>query len=157
MDPAAPAFGLEAQAMAIPDKKLFRKEALDRFSSPDDLERLMPVAREMDWLIIVTTGLLLAWLAGWSVVGRIPTLATGRGVILRPRHLMQVQTTVAGQILDLKVRVGDHVREGELIATTDQSVIVKRIEENRRNLATLEDQNRRRTAAAQLQTEMQAE
>jgi HlyD family secretion protein len=34
---------------------------------------------------------------------------------------------------------------------------VKRIEENRRNLATLEDQDRRRTAAAQLQTEMQAE
>ena len=50
--------------MAIPDKKLFRKEALDRFASPDDLERLMPVARGIDWLIIVTTGLLLAWLAG---------------------------------------------------------------------------------------------
>jgi HlyD family secretion protein len=143
--------------MAVPDQQLFRKEALERFSSPDDLERLMPVARGMEWLIIVTTGLLVACVAAWSVVGRVPTLATGRGVILRPRHLVQVQTTAAGRILDLKVRVGDHVREGELIATTDQSVIVKRIEENRRNLATLEDQDRRRTAAAQLQTKMQAE
>jgi HlyD family secretion protein len=110
----------------------------------------------MDWLIIATTGLLLACVAGWSVVGRIPTAATGRGVILRPRHLMQVQTTAAGQIVALKVRTGDYVREGELIATTDQSMIEKRIAENRRNLAALEEQDRRRTAAAQRQTELQA-
>ena len=142
--------------MALPEKKLFRKEALDRLSSPDDLERLMPATRGMDWLIIATTGLLLACVAGWSVVGRIPTAATGRGVILRPRHLMQVQTTAAGQIVALKVRAGDYVREGELIATTDQSMIEKRIAENRRNLAALEEQDRRRTAAAQRQTELQA-
>ena len=116
----------------------------------------MPATRGMDWLIIATTGLLLACVAGWSVVGRIPTAATGRGVILRPRHLMQVQTTAAGQIVALKVRAGDYVREGELIATTDQSMIEKRIAENRRNLAALEEQDRRRTAAAQRQTELQA-
>ena len=50
--------------MALPEKKLFRKEALDRLSSPDDLERLMPATRGMDWLIIATTGLLLACVAG---------------------------------------------------------------------------------------------
>lgn len=143
--------------MAGPDKKLFRARALERLSSPDNLEQLMPVASALDWLVIVVTGLLLACVVVWSLAGRVPTIAAGRGVILRPRQVMQSQTATAGKILALKVRVGDHVRQGDLIATIDQSDIQQRIAENRRNVAVLEEQDRRRTAAAQRQTELQTQ
>lgn len=143
--------------MPGPNKKLFRSEALERLSSPDNLERLMPVAGALDWLLIAVTGFLLACVVVWSIIGRVPTIAAGRGVILRPRQVMQAQTTLGGRILSLRVRAGDHVRQGDLIASIDQSDIVKRIDENRRNVAALEDQDRRRTAAAQLQTELQTQ
>ena len=143
--------------MPEPSQKLFRKEALDRLSSPDNLERLMPVAGALDWLVIAVTGFLLACVVAWSIVGRVPTIAAGRGIILRPRQVMQAQTSVGGRILSLQVHAGDQVHQGDLIATIDQSDVVKRIDENRRNLTNLEEQDKRRTAAAQRQVELQTE
>ncbi len=143
--------------MATPGKKLFRAEALDRLSSPDNLERLMPVASPQHWLLIAVTGLLLGVFVVWSVIGRVPTIAAGRGVILRPRQLMQAQTTVAGRILTLQARAGDPIKQGDVIATLDLADILKRIEENRRSVTVLEEQDRSRTAAAQRQMQLQAQ
>lgn len=143
--------------MAEPDKRLFRKEALERFSSPDNLEQLMPVASAKDWLLIVVAGALLALVGVWCVVGRVPTIATGRGVILRPRQLTQAQASAAGRILSLHVRTGDHVKEGDLIATVDQADIVKRIEENRRGVEILEEQDRRKNEAESSQLALQVQ
>src|ERR1700733_9361138 len=128
-------------------QELFRKEALKHVSSPDNLEQLMPVAGPKDWLLMATAGTLLLLFAVWSVVGRVPTIATGRGVILRPRQVTQLQASAPGRILTLRVRTGDHVKEGDLIATIDQADIVKRIEENRRAVSALEDQDGRKSAA----------
>jgi len=141
--------------MAGPNRDLFRREALDHLSSPENLERLMPVAAAKDWLIIAATGVLFALAVIWSIVGRVPTMAAGRGVIIRPRNLMQAQTKVAGRIMELKIRAGDRVREGDVIATIDQSDILKRIEENRRTIASLESQDAARTNAARRQTDLQ--
>jgi HlyD family secretion protein len=143
--------------MANPDSKLFRAETLERLSSLDELEGLMPVARASDWLLIAVTGVLLGLLVLWSIVGRVPTIVTGRGVILRPRQVMEAQTMVAGRILSLRVHSSDRVREGDLIATIDQSDIMKRIQENRRNASVLEEQDRRKNAADQQQTALQTQ
>jgi HlyD family secretion protein len=143
--------------MAGSERKLFRTETLERLSSPDDLERLMPVARAADWLLIAVTGMLLGLLVLWSLVGRVPTIVAGRGVIVRPRQIMEVQTAVAGRILSLRVHSGDRVREGDLMATIDQSDILKRIQENRRHADVLEEQDRRKNAAAQRQTALQTQ
>ncbi len=92
--------------MAELEKRFFRPEALDRLSSPDNLERLMPVTRAWDWLLIAVTGTLLVLFAGWSIVGTVPTTADGRGVIVRPAEVMQAQTSAAGRILTLSVKAG---------------------------------------------------
>ena len=143
-------------SMPDPGRKLFRDESLERLSSTEELERLMPVTRSADWLLIAVTGALIAMVAVWSVAGRVPTVVNGRGIILRPRQTMQVQTTVAGRILEFKVRAGDHVRAGNVIAALDQSEIQKRIDENRRAILTLEEQNRRKNAADGNQTSLQS-
>jgi len=136
-------------------KRLFRPEALDRLSSPDNLERLMPVTQAWDWLLIAVTGTLLVLFAGWAIVGTVPTTADGRGVILRPSEIMQAQTSAAGRIVTLRVKAGDQIAEGALVATIDQTDILKRIEENQGSVRVLEDQDRARTAAAQRQVSLQ--
>jgi HlyD family secretion protein len=143
--------------MAEPNRKLFREEALKRFSSPDNLEQLMPVAGAKDWLLIVVAGVLLALLGVWCVTGRVPTIASGRGVILRPRRVAQAQAGAAGRLISLRVSAGDHVQEGDLIATIDQADIVKRIDENRRSLEGLEEQDRRKSAAESGQLALQTQ
>ena len=141
--------------MAELEKRFFRPEALDRLSSPDNLERLMPVTRAWDWLLIAVTGALLVLFAGWSVVGTVPTTADGRGVIVRPAEVMQAQTSAAGRILTLSVKAGDHITQGALVATIDQTDILKRIQENQGSVRVLEDQDRARTAAAERQVSLQ--
>ncbi len=143
--------------MAEPDKKLFRAQALERFSSPDNLEQLMPVTGAKDWLLLAVCSVLLALFAGWCFAGSIPTIVTGRGIIVRPGKVIQAQAITAGRILTLRVHSGDHVKEGDLIATVDQSDIVKRIEENQRALSVLEDQDRRKSAAETSQLELQTQ
>ena len=143
--------------MAGPTKDLFRKEALQHVSSPDNLERLMPVTGAKDWLLMAAAGALLAIFGIWCVAGRVPTIATGRGVILRPRRVNQAQSIAAGRILALRVGAGDRVREGDLIATVDQADIVKRIQENRRSVALLEEQDQRRSAAESSQLALQTQ
>src|SRR5215469_8153562 len=141
--------------MAEPNKRLFRQQALDRFSSPDNLEQLMPVAGAKDWLMIAVAGALLALFAAWCFAGSIPTVVNGRGIIVRPGRVTQAQAIAAGRILTLRVHPGDHVKEGDLIATLDQSDITKRMEENRRALSALEDQDRRKDVAESSQVELQ--
>lgn len=137
------------------EKRFFRPEALDKLSSPDNLERLMPVTRAWDWLLIAVTGALLVMFAGWSIVGTVPTIADGRGVIVRPAEVMQAQTSAAGRILTLSVKAGDHIAQGALVATIDQTDILKRIQENQGSVRALEDQDRARTAAAERQVSLQ--
>jgi HlyD family secretion protein len=142
--------------MVDANRTLYRAETLDRLSSPDDLERLMPVTGARDWLLIVVTGVLLSLLAIWSIAGRVPTIVAGRGVILRPQQVVPVQTMVAGRLLSLRFRAGDRVGQGDLIATIDRSDILKRIDEDRRHAEVLEEQDRRQSAAGQRQMALQS-
>ena len=67
--------------MSDQKNSLFRKEALERLSSPESLDRLMQVVSLKDWLPLVTLGGLV-FLAGlWSIWGRIPITVNGKGGI----------------------------------------------------------------------------
>lgn len=72
-------------------KSLFRKESLERLSSPERLEQLMQVVRPKDWLYLATSGALLVLAVFWSIFGRIPVTVSGRGVLL-PQKVVQSQS-----------------------------------------------------------------
>ncbi len=138
-------------------QNLFRKQALEHATSPDNLERLMPVTGAKDWLIIVVLGALLGLLGVWSVSAHVPTIAAGRGVILRPRQVVETQSAAAGRILSIRVRSGDRLHVGDLIATVDQDEIRKRIEEDRRTLAALEQEDGNESSAGHDQISAQSQ
>lgn len=105
--------------------------------------------------MIAAAAMLLAAFAAWAILGRVPTIASGRGVILRPRQIVQTQTVGGGMILTLQCKAGDHVRESQLLATVDQEDLTRRIGQDRRTAEALEDQDRRRTAAESAQLDSQ--
>jgi hypothetical protein len=93
-------------------RQIFRKEALDRLSSPEQLDQLMQVTSPRGWIALAALGLLL--LAGllWGIFGTIPTTAEGEGLLLRGRGVRQVTAPRAGRVLDVPVKVGDLVPKG---------------------------------------------
>ena len=143
--------------MAAPDRKLFRPEALKSFSSPDRLEELMPAAGAKDWLMIAAATALLLLFGVWCFAGSVPTIATGRGVITRPRQLNPVQAASAGRLVSFNLHPGDHVKQGDIIARLDQSDVGKRVDENRRALQALEQQDRLKSDGERSHLALQAQ
>ena len=61
---------------------IFRKEALERLSSPEQLDQLMQIVTPRSWLPLAVLGGLMSFGVVWSFVGKIPVTTTGRGVIV---------------------------------------------------------------------------
>ena len=64
------------------DSSIFRKEALERLSSPEQLDQLMEIVTPRSWLPLMTLGGLLGMGLLWSFLGRIPVTTTGRAVLV---------------------------------------------------------------------------
>lgn len=63
---------------------IFRKESLERLSSPEQLDQLMQVVSPRSWLPLATLGCLVGAAILWSLVGRIPVTASGQGILVHP-------------------------------------------------------------------------
>ncbi len=126
----------------IDASKLFRKKALARLSTPDELDRVLTVVNLRAWLpLSVLAGLSLAALA-WSIFGRIPVTVNGTGVLINPGNVKGVQSLSTGQLVELPVRAGQLIRKGELIGLLNQPELRKQLEQAQDRLAELHEQDR---------------
>jgi hypothetical protein len=102
-------------------REIFRKEALDRLSSPEQLDQLMEVTNPRGWIALAALGLLL--LAGllWGLFGTIPTTAEGQGLLLRGHGVRQVTTPRAGKVLAVLVTNGQDIDKGQALVSLGNS------------------------------------
>ncbi|WP_445633144.1 NHLP bacteriocin system secretion protein [Nostoc sp. DSM 114161] len=121
---------------------LFRKEALERASSPEELDQIMQVVSPKKWLPLVAVGSLVATGLTWSFLGRIPITVTGTGIIVYPSTVTLFQSPIAGKLRTINVRVGDYVTRGDVLATLDQSELLKQLQLVRSKLQQLQAQDR---------------
>ncbi|MEH2184073.1 biotin/lipoyl-binding protein [Nostoc sp.] len=122
-------------------RKLFREEALERLNSPEQLDRLMQLTSRQAWIPLVSMGLVVAVAGIWSIVGRIPLTVTGSGVLIRPRNVVQFQALGGGQLLTLNIKPGDTVRQGQVLATIDQSNIKQQLQQENAKFIQIKEQN----------------
>ncbi|MCU0567377.1 MAG: hypothetical protein MUF49_12355 [Oculatellaceae cyanobacterium Prado106] len=73
---------------------LFRQEALDKISSPEQLDQLLQVISLKDWWPLASLGFLVAIALLWSILGRIPLTAQAKGLLLQntsnPKQLISI-------------------------------------------------------------------
>ncbi|MEQ8274241.1 MAG: NHLP bacteriocin system secretion protein [Deltaproteobacteria bacterium] len=105
----------------------FREAALERLSSPEQLDSLMQVTTAKGWIALLTSGVLVAGLTVWSVVGRLPTNITGSGVLLYRGGVTEVTALGSGQVTALHVAENDVVKVGQTIAEVAQPDLVDQI------------------------------
>jgi HlyD family secretion protein len=120
---------------------LFRKEALDQSASPEQLDQLIQVVSPKRWLSLVALGTLVTAGFAWSVLGRIAVTVDGRGMLVYPGRVVTVQAGSSGRILELKVKAGDVVEKGQVLATIDQSELKKQLQITRDKLSQLQLQD----------------
>ena len=111
--------------------RIFRQAALERLSSPEQLDQMMQVVNPKHWVALATFGVLVITTLVWAWMGRLPTTVTGRGVLVRPRKVVDLQTPASGRLKTLSVRVGDIVRAGDVLGVIDQADIRQELQEER--------------------------
>ncbi len=124
------------------EQNIFRKVALERLSSPEQLDQLMRVIPPAGWVALVPL-LGLVVLAGlWGWYGSVPTKVGGKCVLINPDGLADVTSLAAGRVSDVSVRVGDTVRADQIVARVAQPELADRIEKAGSRLRELEAQGR---------------
>lgn len=109
-------------------EKLFRKVALERLSSPEQLDQLMRVISPLGWLALLPLIGLIVMAVIWGWFGSIPTKVAGKCILINPVGLAAVTSLTAGRVTVVAVRVGDIVHVGELVARVAQPELEDRIE-----------------------------
>ena len=96
---------------------LYRKSALERISSPDQLDKVLKVTSPMSWLALLGITLIVVVTVIWSIVGSIPMVISTKGIISSPVGSNAVYIQEAGTVVSVRVRTGDEIHHGDLVLT----------------------------------------
>jgi HlyD family secretion protein len=101
--------------------EIFRKVALERLSSPDQLDRLITLTSPLGWTSLVAIIVLLSAVVAWSVIGRVPTRVEGAGIfIARGGQVFDAMAPEAGTLAWV-APIGTKVAKGEVVARFDDT------------------------------------
>lgn len=103
-----------------PHKPIFRKAALAKLSSPEQLDKLLHVVGPKGWMAMVYLFLIVLAIVLWAIFGSIPNIANGGGVYMDLSLIKPVTVPFDAEIIEMKVMPGEVVAEGQpLMVLTD--------------------------------------
>lgn len=108
--------------MGNDSKQIFRAAVVERLSSPEQLDQLLRVTNPFDWAAVLVIWLGFALVLFWGVTGRIPTRVTGEGILVSDGgRVIDAVSAVGSRLASIEVTVGDHVRQGQVVAQLVQT------------------------------------
>jgi HlyD family secretion protein len=105
--------------MRVPSEKIFRQIALERLSSPEQLDRLITLTSPAGWAALGAIAVLQAGIVGWGVFGSVPTRVEGAGILVtRGGMVFDAMAPAAGSLATMAA-IGTSVHKGDVVATLD--------------------------------------
>lgn len=115
--------------------QLFRKVALERLSSPEQLDQLLTVTSPRGWLALMGLTTLLVAAVVWGIFGSVPTKVRGACILMSEQGISTVRSPSTGRLISLYgVEEGDVITKGQAIARVDQPQLEQQIENTRLEL-----------------------
>jgi HlyD family secretion protein len=126
---------------------MFRKAALAKLSSPEQLDSLMQVTTPKGWIAL--SGLVVLILAGlvWGIFGRTAERVSGAGILIKEGGIFGIESRGGGIITNVLVNVNDEVKEGQVVLRVSQVEVAQEIKQNE---TLLEDLRTNRGRSTQL-------
>ena len=109
------------------ESTLFRKVALARMSSPEQLDQLLHVTTSRSWFALIGLIALVSMTVVWGFLGQVTSKVSGQGVLIRSGGVQSVAPMGSGRVLEVRVRVAQYVSSGQVIATIAQPALEERI------------------------------
>jgi HlyD family secretion protein len=123
------------------ERSIFRKAALERLSSPEQLDYLMSITSPAAWLALSALAIILFLIVLWGFLGRIPDSVSGRGILIRGGAVYDVAAANDGFITQVLVKPGDQVTSGQVVATMSQAELDLKIKTQEAQLKVLQAQD----------------
>ncbi len=120
--------------------QLFRKKALDRLSSPEQLDRTMSFVGPRAWILLLASLILLVGLLFWGFFGSVATKVSGAGILLGMGNVVEVSPREGGRVLNLSGSLNGYVEKGDVLGEIDQIGALQKLEEAERELQDLQNQ-----------------
>lgn len=95
-------------------EELYRREALEHLSSSDQLDMPIEITTPKAWLASWALFLFLGVTFLWGILGSLPITVMGPGILLAA-PMRPIPTMAAGQVLEILVKPGDIVRQGQIV------------------------------------------
>ena len=95
--------------------QLYRKSALEKISSPEQLDKTLKVTSPASWLVLIGLTLIIVVTVIWSFVGTIPETVSAPGIISSPVGTNAVYTGDSGKVVAVLVYEGSEVHLGDVI------------------------------------------
>jgi HlyD family secretion protein len=116
-------------------QQLLRKAAIERLSSPEQLDTLMRVTSPMGWIALLAVGCLVLAAIVWSVVGTLSVRVDGQGILLRGDNVQALEVPASGTVVSLDVGRGDIVQPGQVVAHLSLPDVENKLTTTRAQLA----------------------
>jgi multidrug efflux pump subunit AcrA (membrane-fusion protein) len=97
-------------------RTVYRKAALDKLSSPEELDRLMQITSPGSWLLLLAVGGILLMIIIWGILGQITTTLDRSGLLTLNNPIVFVSAPDNGQVSEIAVETGDVIGVDEVIA-----------------------------------------
>jgi HlyD family secretion protein len=116
---------------------MFRKAALAKLSSPEQLDSLMRVTTQKSWIALVALIVLILGGITWGVLGSTAERISGAGILLREGGIFAIESRGTGIVQEVLVNVGETVRTGQVVVRVSQPELEQELRQNEALLAEL--------------------
>ncbi len=117
--------------------KMFRRAALDRLSSPEQLHTLMRVTNARGWLALVGCGLVIGTALVWGAFGSVRTKVDAAGILLGEGGLTELAAQGEGELVSIDVEAGAMIKKDQVVARIAQPALAQQIDSQKRRLEEL--------------------
>lgn len=109
--------------------RIFRQTALDKISSPDQLDQVIVITPPSFWIAMLGAGVALLTALIWSIFGRVPVNINADGIYMTGSGIHVVYSEGNGIIEEVLVNDGAVVKEGDVIARLSDEEIKDKLEQ----------------------------
>ena len=122
---------------------LFREAAMQNLSSPDQLNQLVKITQPYSWIALSAAGLALAVALAWSIFGRLPTIVTGEGILIRKGGTFSIVSQGSGVVTEIAdLTAGKRVARGQVLARLSQPELGQQVAAQQAVVARLQAEQR---------------
>ncbi len=103
------------------------KEIMNRIETPDQLGEFLRFKSTKSWLALASMAGIVTLAVIWGIFGEVQTKVEGTAILLAEGGLFQIVAKESGHLQECKVRSGDIIQEGQIVAVVNNPQLENQI------------------------------